>query len=124
MGERHQKVYNNFWGCSMQHSDWSSYYCIESLKVTKGVDLKSSHQASRTADHTETEEECRAAGWLGESSELSVLSLCLAPCVSSSGWSSVGEWIEKVWCVRAHRGTSSSFPLSNKYMRTHQWVSG
>ena len=69
--------------CAVQCSDRSSYSCIAYLKVTKGVGLQSSHQASRTGGHTETEGECRVAGRLGDSAELCILSLCLAPCISS-----------------------------------------
>ena len=67
----------------MQHSGHSSYSCVAYLKDTKGVDLQSSHQASRIGGHTETEGECGVAGRLGDSVELRILSLCLAPRISS-----------------------------------------
>ena len=62
----------------MQQSGRSSYSCIVYLKVTKGVDLQNSHQASRIGGHTETEGECGVTGRLGDSAEPRILSLCPA----------------------------------------------
>lgn len=34
---------NKSWGCTVQRGDYSSQYCVVYLKVSKRVDLKSSH---------------------------------------------------------------------------------
>ena len=50
MGEDGQKTQTssyNFWGCYVEHGNYSQQYCIVYLKVVKRMDLQSSHNKKK-----------------------------------------------------------------------------
>ena len=42
---------NRFWGCNVQHGDYSQQYCIAYLKVARRVDLKSAHHTHKNCNY-------------------------------------------------------------------------